>query len=375
MKSSLYILLIGWSFFSFGQTEDAFVYFNNKPDAQYFLDNPLEMLSQRALERRQNQNISLDFTDAPLYAPYVTQVGSSVLVLAHSKWLNAVYVRGDYQDILDLEDFTFVESIEFANKNLNPQSKKPSEKQKSVRIQKPLDTQENFLYGDSANQIQLHNGEFLHQQGFTGAGKIIAVLDTGFEGVNTTLPFQRLFNQNLILGGYNFVLRNDEIYTGGNHGTRVLSVMGGYRENELVGTAPDAAFYLFVTEDTTSESPLEEALWVEAAEMADSLGVDIINTSLGYDTFDNPAHNHSYEDLDGITTFISKGLNIAYSKGILCVTSAGNSGNSDWLYVSTPADAQGSLTVGAVTSEGEYAWFSSVGPTFDQRIKPDVTAQ
>src|SRR5690606_26986373 len=176
-------------------------------------------------------------------------------------------------------------------------------------------------------------------------------------------------------GGYNFVLRNDEIYTGGNHGTRVLSVMGGYQESELVGTAPDAAFYLFVTEDTTSESPLEEALWVEAAEKADSLGVDIINTSLGYDTFDNPSHNYSYEDLDGNTAFISRGLNKAYAKGILCVTAAGNSGNSDWLYVSAPADAQGSLTVGAVTSEGEYAWFSSIGPTFDQRIKPDVVAQ
>src|SRR5690606_10333040 len=300
---------------------------------------------------------------------------NSVLVLAQSKWLNAVYVRGDYQVILTLNNLSFVENIEFANKSLNSQGRKSTSIQKTIGAQKSLEIQENFLYGDSANQIQLHNGEFLHQQGFTGSGKIIAVIDTGFEGVNTTAPFQRLFDNNLILGGYNFVLRNDNIYTGGNHGTRVLSVIGGYQEYELIGTAPNAEFYLFVTEDPTSESPLEEALWVEAAEMADSLGVDIINTSLGYDTFDNPAHNHAYEDLDGNTTFISRGLNHAHSKGILCVTSAGNSGNSDWLYISAPADAQGSLTVGAVTSEGEYAWFSSIGPTFDQRIKPDVTAQ
>lgn len=375
MKRTLLLFLIGWTFLSFGQTEEAFVYFTNKPNAPYFLNNPLEMLSQRALERRQNQNIPLDITDAPLHLPYINQIENSVLVLAQSKWLNAVYVRGDYQVILTLNNLSFVENIEFVNKSLNSQGRKSTSIQKSLGAQKSLEIQENFLYGDSANQIQLHNGEFLHQQGFTGSGKIIAVIDTGFEGVNTTAPFQRLFDNNLILGGYNFVLRNDNIYTGGNHGTRVLSVIGGYQEYELIGTAPNAEFYLFVTEDPTSESPLEEALWVEAAEMADSLGVDIINTSLGYDTFDNPAHNHAYEDLDGNTTFISRGLNHAHSKGILCVTSAGNSGNSDWLYISAPADAQGSLTVGAVTSEGEYAWFSSIGPTFDQRIKPDVTAQ
>jgi serine protease AprX len=358
MKRTLLLFLIGWSFLSFGQTEDAFIYFNNKPNAQYFLNNPLEMLSQRALERRQNQNIPLDITDAPVHLPYINQIENSVLVLAQSKWLNAVYVRGDYQAILALNNLSFVENIEFANKSLNPQGRKSTSVVKPLGSQKSLEIQETFLYGNSANQIQLHNGEFLHEQGLTGSGKIIAVIDTGFEGVNTKAPFQRLFDHNLILGGYNFVLRNNNVYVGGNHGTRVLSIIGGYQENELIGTAPDAEFYLFVTENPNSESPLEEALWVEAAEMADSLGVDIINTSLGYDTFDNPAHNHSYEDLDGITTFISRGLNKAHSKGILCVTSAGNSGNSSWLYVSTPADAEGSLSVGAVTSEGQYAWFS-----------------
>ncbi len=374
MKSRLIVLLIGWSLLSFGQTEDAFVYFNAKPNASYYLENPHEMLSERALQRRLNQNIALDITDTPIHTPYVTEVGNLISVLVQSKWLNAVYVRGDYQAILDLNELTFVERIEFVNKNLNPLGRKATPIRKPSGAQKSLDAQ-SFPYGGSAHQIQMHNGDLLHQEGYTGSGKIIAVIDTGFEGVNFTDSFQRLFDNNLILGGYNFILRNNNIYTGGNHGTRVLSVIGGYKENELVGTAPDAEFYLFVTENPNSESPLEEALWVEAAEMADSLGVDIINTSLGYDTFDNPNYNHSYEDLDGQTTFISRGLNIAFSKGMLCVTSAGNSGNSDWLYVATPGDAHGSLTVGAVNSEGEYAWFSSIGPTADQRIKPDVTGQ
>lgn len=123
MKSALYLLLIGWSFFSFGQTEDAFVYFNDKPDAQYFLENPLEMLSQRALERRQNQSIQLDITDVPVHFPYINEVENSVLVLAQSKWLNAVYVRGNYQAILTLGNLTFVESVEFANKSLNPEGR------------------------------------------------------------------------------------------------------------------------------------------------------------------------------------------------------------------------------------------------------------
>src|SRR5690606_18505484 len=165
MKRTLLLFLIGWTFLSFGQTEEAFVYFTNKPNAPYFLNNPLEMLSQRALERRQNQNIPLDITDAPLHLPYINQIENSVLVLAQSKWLNAVYVRGDYQVILTLNNLSFVENIEFVNKSLNSQGRKSTSIQKSLGAQKSLEIQENFLYGDSANQIQLHNGEFLHQQG------------------------------------------------------------------------------------------------------------------------------------------------------------------------------------------------------------------
>lgn len=374
MKKLILTVFILWNVLVFGQIQDAWVYFNDKPLNQYYLDNPLQMLSQRALDRRINQNIALDFTDVPIHESYINDVSDFVEVMAKSKWLNAVHVRGTFDDIVDLYDFTFVGNIEFADKTLNIQPKL-SQAYTSPVNQKFLSENDNLLYGNSANQIQMHNGHLLHQEGFTGEGKIIAVLDNGFVGVNTTQPFQKLYLDDLILGGYDFVNRDDNFYTGGNHGTRVLSIIGAYQENELIGSAPDAQFYLFITEDINSETPLEESLWVEAAEMADSLGVDIINTSLGYNTFDNPNHNYVYDDMNGTTAFISKGLNYAYSKGIVCVTSAGNEANGSWQYITAPADAQGSLTVGAVNNVGNYASFSSIGPTSDNRVKPDVTGQ
>lgn len=374
-KFSVFVFLI-YTVFVFGQTQDAWVYFNDKPQATYYLDNPQEMLSQRALDRRITQNIPLDFSDVPIHQPFIDEIINTglVQVLAQSKWMNAIHIRGTFDNISGLSGFTFIENIDFADKSLNTQQKLNTGYTPRVS-QKILDTQESFAYGSSANQIQLHNGQLLHQQGFTGNGKIIAILDNGFIGVNSALPFQRLHSENLILGGYNFVNRNNNFYLGGNHGTKVLSTIGAYQENELIGTAPNAQFYLFITEDVANETPLEESLWVEAAEVADSLGVDIINTSLGYNTFDNPNYNYTYQDMNGTTTFISRGLNFAYAKGIVCVTSAGNEGSQNWQYITAPADAPGSFTIGATNNSGEYATFSSVGPTSDNRIKPDVVAQ
>jgi hypothetical protein len=160
-----------------------------------------------------------------------------------------------------------------------------------------------------------------------------------------------------------------------SHGTQVLSTMGGYVENQLVGTAPDASYYLFVTEDSSSETPLEESLWVEAAELADKLGADIINSSLGYFHFNNSNYNYSYSNMDGNTAFSSKGANIAFSRGMIVVVSAGNSGNTANPNISAPSDATFALAVGAVNSARNYASFSSIGPSFDGRVKPDVMAQ
>jgi subtilisin family serine protease len=220
------------------------------------------------------------------------------------------------------------------------------------------------------------NGQFLHQQNHTGLGKIIAVLDEGFPGVNTASTFQRLRDHNQILGGYNYVTRNSDFYTGGHHGTEVLSCMGGYLADQLVGTAPDASYYLFITEVSPLESPLEESLWVEAAEEADRVGVDIITTSLGYfGQHTNPSYDYLYKDMDGKTTFISRGAEIAFSRGMVVVAAAGNSGQYTEPHIGAPADAKSVIAVGAVTAQRNWATFSSIGPSFDGRIKPEVMTQ
>lgn len=354
--------------------EDAWVYFNDKPNSQTFLNNPLTMLTQRALDRRTNQGIALNVNDTPIHQPYIDQIiaANGIEVKAKSKWLNCLHIRGSIANIQALTSLPFVNHVHFANETLNLKTTNASQ---INPIHKTLDTQIVFPYGNSANQIQMLNGHLLHQQNFTGSGKIIAVLDSGFINVNTAQPFQRLFTNNLILGGYNFVNKTTNVYDLHNHGTLVLSCMGGYKINELVGTAPDAQYYLFVTEDVASENPVEESNWVEAAEEADRLGVDIISSSLGYFAYDNPAYSHTYSDMTGNSTFASQGVNIAFSKGIIVVVSAGNSGATAEPHIGVPAEATFALAVGAVTPTETYASFSSIGPSFDGRIKPDVMAQ
>jgi len=374
-KLLLFTLLV----FNFGfSQEDAWVYFNDKPNAAFYLSNPLQMLSQRALDRRTAQGIILDNTDVPIAQTYIDQVtaATGITVMAKSKWLNALHVRGTQADIQLLTNLTFVNHIQFANTSLNSRHSNTIQKTTVIQpVNKQLEVLTDFNYGGSSNQIQMLNGHLLHQQNYTGQGKIVAIMDGGFPGVNTASPFQRLRDNNLILGGYNFPDRNTSIYTRNSHGTSVLSCMAGYVDNQLVGTAPDAQYYLFITEDTYSENPVEESYWVEAAEMADSLGVDVINTSLGYFEYDDPDYSYSYSDMNGIKTFAARGADKAFSKGMICVTSAGNSGNSANPHIATPADAITTLTVGAVDASENYVSFSSIGPSFDGRVKPDVCAK
>lgn len=377
MKKIVLFLLLISSFLGFSQ-EDAWVYFTDKPDSATYLANPLTMLTQKSLDRRTAQNIALDIKDVPISPSYITQItnATGITVMAKSKWLNALHIRGSVTDIQQLSTLSFVNSIQFANATLNANASGKSASTVNIEaVNKTLETQINFAYGNSNNQIQMLGGDLLHQQNFTGTGKTIAVLDAGFPGVDTAAPFQRLFTNNLLLGGYDYVNQSTNFYTGGTHGTLVLSTMGGYVENELVGTAPDASYYLFVTEDITSENPVEESYWVEAAEEADRLGVDIINTSLGYFGYDNPNYSYTYEDMNGVTSFISRGADVAFSRGIICVTSAGNSGTTANPHISVPADAINTLAIGAVNASGLYTSFSSIGPSFDNRVKPDVVAQ
>ena len=373
MKKIFVLLFFLFSYYGFSQ-EDAWVYFNDKPSAQTFFDNPLSELSQKSLDRRTAQNISLNSNDAPIEQAYISAVSSAtgIEVKAKSKWLNCLHIRGSVSDIQALTNLPFVNHVHFADQALNAKmaSHKPFK-----TINKQMNVQEVFNYGNSANQVQMLNVNLLHQANYTGTGKIIAVLDSGFTGVNTIIPFNRFFTQGQYLGGYNYVAANADIFSTHFHGTMTLSCMTGYVDGQLVGTAPDAQYYLFITEDVASENPVEESYWVQAAEEADRLGVDIISTSLGYFEYDNPSYSHTYEEMTGNTAFASQGANIAFSKGIIVVASAGNSGGTINPHIGVPAEATNVLAVGAVQFDRTYAAFSSIGPSFDGRIKPDVMAK
>ncbi|MDD3005173.1 S8 family serine peptidase [Flavobacterium sp.] len=377
MKRWIFIMLLFSSVWGYAQ-QDAWVYLTDKPDAATYLANPLTMLTQKSLDRRAAQNIALDVKDVPVFPSYLSQISNAtgITVMAKSKWLNALHVRGSIENIQQLSSLTFVSSIEFADKTITATTTSSNTRSAAIqKVNKSLETQINYPYGNSANQISMLGGDLLHQQNYTGTGKTIAVLDAGFPGVNTAPAFQRLINNNLILGGYDFVNKSTNFYTGGAHGTLVLSTMGGYLADAIVGAAPDASYYLFITEDINNENPVEESYWVEAAEEADRLGVDIINTSLGYFHYDNPNYNYTYNDMNGVTSFVSRGADVAFSRGMICVTSAGNSGGTINPYISVPADAVHTLAIGAVIPNGTYASFSSIGPSADQRVKPDVVAQ
>jgi subtilisin family serine protease len=381
MKKLFPLLAFLVTFQFFGQ-EDAWIFLKDKPNASTFIASPLTMLSQRALDRRIRQNIALDSKDVPIHSAYYSSIktATGITVLAKSKWLNAIHVQGTQTNINNLKaTFSFVDKIEFANRVLNKNSvgiKKSKQKKYEVETT-------NFNYGNASSQINIIKGDYLHQQGYTGTGMHIAVLDGGFPNVDSMDAFKRIRDNGQILGGYDFVNRSTNFYlkefSGSNlvntHGTKVLSTMAGYIENQYVGTAPDASYYLFTTEDTFNEVPLEESLWVEAAERSDSLGVDVINTSLGYSIFfDEAKYNYSYSDMDGKTTFISRGAKEAVSRGMIVVTSAGNEGNDPYKYMNAPADVETVFTVGAVNSSKVIAPFSSFGPTADGRTKPDALA-
>lgn len=374
MKQTILFLLLACGSV-FGQTEDAWIYFADKPNASTFFSNPLSALTQRSLDRRTTQGIALDVKDAPLHQPYVDQITNTagITVLAKSKWLNMLHVQGTQATIASLGNLSFVTRIQYANHSLNPGGRMAKKEVRSARTNKWMDTQENFTYGNSATQVQMLNCHILHQQSHTGEGKIVAIMDAGFPAVNTALPFKRLRDNGLILGGYDFVNNSTNFYTGNSHGTNVLSTMGGFATN-LVGTAPDAQYYLFITENAATETPLEETNWIEAAEEADRLGVDVINTSLGYFDYDNSNYSYSYSHMNGTVSVMARAVDVAFSRGMICVTSAGNSGGSAEPHIATPADAALNVTVGSVTSGELKSGFSSIGPSADGRIKPDLMA-
>lgn len=373
-KKLLILSLIFFQFLSYSQVEHAWVYLKDKENVTASLENPISILSQRAIDRKVNQGIPIDERDVPVNEDYISDLknAAGITVLAKSKWFNAIHVIGTEEDIEDLLTNSFIDfisSIHFANGSISI-----SKTNVPVNKFKLEETFIDFNYGNTQNQVEMLNLHHLHQDNKTGEGVLIAVLDAGFPGVNTITAFERLRNNGDLLGGYDFVNRTSAVfdYTGNTHGTRVLSTMAAYIDNQFIGTAPDASYHLFRTEEAEFETPAEESYWVEAAERADSLGVDIINTSLGYKGYDNPSYSHTSEDLNGYTTFITKGANVAFEKGLLLVNSAGNSGASG---VNAPADSPYVVSVGAVDALENYASFSSQGSTIQPTQKPNVVAQ
>lgn len=377
MKKTLFLFLIFSSSIVFSQ-EEALVFFADKENVASSLANPITILTQAAINRKTTQGIVIDERDVPLNENYKTQIDNTagITVLAKSKWLNAVYVRGPQSNIDNLINLSFVSEVEFMDKSLNrsfpratPEDKLEAENQ--LRVE--------YNYGAAQHQTEMIGVDQLHQNGYTGEDIPVAFMDNGYPNVLSNPAYAHVRSEGRLLGYYDFVDRVENPTGSGSHGAMTLSNAAAIVENgnpnyAFVGTAPKASYYLFVTEDSYSESPVEEAYWVEALERSDSLGVYVTNTSLGYQDFDNPAYDHQYSDLDGQTTIGARGSNAAFDKGMINVTSAGNDGGG-FGYVGTPGDAPGSFTIGAVDSAEEYVDFSSYGPNSAGLIKPDVMAQ
>ena len=374
MKKLLLVVAILCIQQSFAQNQDAWVIFADKENVEASLADPILIMTQEAIDRKTLQGTPIDERDVPINENYVTQIknASGITVLSKSKWMNCVYIIGSQSNIEALLDLPFVTNVEYADTSLNLFPGAPIENKFALE---EANQRINYNYGSAANQIEMLSGDYLHELDYTGEGMIVAVLDAGFPSIDTNPGFQKMRDENRILGTYDFEARTENVDGTSSHGFNTSSDIGGFLQDEFVGTAPQASFYFFVTEYTPTETPAEEAWWVEALERSDSLGVDVVNTSLGYRVFDNPNYDYSYEDLNGQTTFSARGANIAFDKGMILVTSAGNGGNTSFPTVGTPGDSPGTLTIGAVSSNGNYVSFSSIGPTVDGRIKPDVMAQ
>jgi serine protease AprX len=348
------------------------VQFADKNNSPYSVLQPETFLSPRAIERRWRQGIPLDWTDIPVTPAYVqTLREKKAEVLYVSRWFNGAVVYAEPDTARVVRDLSFVKEITPIGYRSKPS---PIKAVKEI-ARKTKYARETNPYGKSFVQIDQLSGEALHQIGHRGGPILAAVFDGGFVNVQLMPAFDSLFAQGKIWGTKDFVESDEWVYESSNHGTNVLSCMAAQIPGVVIGTGPEAAFYLFKTEDVSGELRQEEFNWLAAAEMADSLGVEVINSSLGYTGFDDSTMNYTYADLTGDLAVVSRAADMAAQKGMLVVNSAGNSGGDSWRFIGTPADADSILTVGAVDRLGQKAYFSSFGPTPDGRIKPNVSAR
>ncbi len=349
------------------------VYFKDKKNSPYKKSKPSEFLSKKALLRRAKWHIKIDSHDLPVSPQYVSEIATrGVKVLCVSKWNNTALVQHEDSGALNaLATLPFVDKVKKVYHDIDfsiidNDSTRFEELNFNDSI-KSLETE----YGYAQSQIEMLNGIKLHELGFRGRGMTIAVIDGGFRNADR---LRRLDNV-AILGTHNFVRPRRSVYAEGQHGTNVLSCMGANKPHLIVGTAPDAKYWLLVSEDSYTETPAEEDTWAAALEFADSVGADVVNSSLGYNLFNDSTMNVKYSELDGMTHLISRSASLAASRGVLVVNSAGNSGDEDWQKIGIPADARNILTVGAAFEKLSFAQFTSRGFTADGRVKPDVSAR
>jgi len=348
----------------------------DKDHSPYCTCRPGEFLSQRALERRERANIPVVENDLPVSPTYLTALKNNGLQIhGVSRWLNAVTLIADSSEIKKAHALPFVKSIEYIGPHLkfrNPSNRPVKKRKPEPDYPKPGGTQNPMGY--TTLQNSLLNIQPLYAAGYRGKGIWVAVMDGGFTNADTMPFFDSVGIQGRLYPGWDFVERDAGLFEAAAHGTSVLSVMAANLPGYFVGGAPDATYFLLKTEDTGGEYPVEEANWISGAEWADSIGVDIINASLGYTSFNDTTLSHTYATLNGRTAIGSRGAAIAATKGMIICNSAGNEGNDGWHYIGVPADAPGLIAVGAVDSDGARANFSSFGPTPDGRIKPDLVA-
>ncbi|NQZ78926.1 MAG: S8 family serine peptidase, partial [Ekhidna sp.] len=342
-----------------------FVYFSDKAGDSYpyKVSNPEEFLTQRSIDRKSKQNISIKVTDLPVNPEYVQQLrDTGAEVFFSSRWFNGSLIHADTNFLSQINALAFVDSVALVADTTVLSFKKQETEAPTVFDDPPSIT------GNSDIQLTMLGATQMHEENVKGQGMLIAVLDNGFTGVNRFSPFQHVWEDNRIVATKDFVRNSGNVFQYGDHGTSVFSIIGANyssAEGDLIGIAPEASFILCVTEENRSEDRVEEYNWLLAAEYADSLGADVINASVGYKTFDIPSHNYSSRDLDGETAIISRAAEMASNKGMIVVTSAGNTGrrNPPGNLMGHPADARGILAVGSVEPDFTKSDFSSVGPT------------
>ena len=341
----------------------------DKAGSAYTIDKPQEFLSERALERRNRQQLPIDETDLPVSQKYVNELlGCGARLVTTSRWNNTVVLEVSDTLLMDqVSQMPFVTGVKKVWTQPDSIPARNAERKKEVKndIKKT-----DGYYGRALRQIAIHGGDSLHAAGFAGKGMHIAVIDAGFYNADEIKFFKKMD----LLGTRDFVNPASDIYAENGHGMMVLSCMAANAKDAFVGTAPEASFWLLRSEDADTEQPVEEDYWAAAIEFADSVGVDVVNTSLGYHAFDEGYGGYRYRDLDGHTSMMSHSASMAADKGVIVVCSAGNSGRKAWKKMTPPGDSENVLTVGAINYELENADFSSIGHTSDGRIKPDVMA-